>query len=105
MNNGPASVGGLACCILPAGPGWRAGFANSAGTSTQSPQHRNLLHSITLPCSKEQQMTDNKNPNEKQPGEKSEGKYHYNPGNQSGKTAENVPNKEAKKDEPPRDRS
>ena len=36
-------------------------------------------------------MADNKNPNEKQPGEKQEGKYHYNPGNQSGKTAENLP--------------
>jgi hypothetical protein len=31
-------------------------------------------------------MADNKNPNEKQQGEKPEGKYHYNPGNQSGKT-------------------
>jgi hypothetical protein len=30
----------------------------------------------------------NKNPNEEQPGEKPEGKYHYNPGNQSGKVAE-----------------
>jgi hypothetical protein len=30
-------------------------------------------------------MADNKNPNERQPGEKPEGKYHYNPGNQSGK--------------------
>ena len=28
------------------------------------------------------------NPNEKQPGEKPEGKYHYNPSNQSGKVAE-----------------
>ena len=33
-------------------------------------------------------MTDNKNPNEKQPGERPPGKYHYNPGNQSGKTIE-----------------
>jgi hypothetical protein len=33
-------------------------------------------------------MADNKNPNEKQPGEKPEGKQHYNPGNQSGKVAE-----------------
>jgi hypothetical protein len=30
-------------------------------------------------------MADNKDPNRKQPGEKKEGKYHYNPGNQSGK--------------------
>jgi hypothetical protein len=30
-------------------------------------------------------MADNKDPNQKQPGEKKEGKYHYNPGNQSGK--------------------
>jgi hypothetical protein len=28
----------------------------------------------------------NKNPNEKQPGEKPEGTYHFNPGNQSGKS-------------------
>jgi len=31
-------------------------------------------------------MANNKNPNEKQPGEKVPGKYHYNPGNMSGKT-------------------
>jgi hypothetical protein len=30
-------------------------------------------------------MADNKDANQKQPGEKKEGKYHYNPGNQSGK--------------------
>jgi len=39
-------------------------------------------------------MANNKNPNEKQPGEKRPGKYHYNPGNMSGKTAG------IKKDEP-----
>jgi hypothetical protein len=33
-------------------------------------------------------MADTKNPDEKQPGEKPEGKYHYNPGNQSAKPAE-----------------
>jgi hypothetical protein len=33
-------------------------------------------------------MANNNNPNEKQPGEKAEGKYHYNPGNMSGKTDE-----------------
>jgi hypothetical protein len=31
-------------------------------------------------------MANNKNPNQKQPGEKAPGKFHYNPGNQSGKT-------------------
>ena len=34
-------------------------------------------------------MADNNNnrdPNEKQPGEKPEGTYHFNPGNQSGKS-------------------
>jgi hypothetical protein len=30
-------------------------------------------------------MANNKNPNEKKPGEKPEGKYHYNPVNMSGK--------------------
>lgn len=30
-------------------------------------------------------MANNKNPNEKQPGENSEGKYHFNPGNMAGK--------------------
>lgn len=29
-----------------------------------------------------------KNSNKKQPGEKEDGKYHYNPGNQSGKSVE-----------------
>jgi hypothetical protein len=43
-------------------------------------------------------MADTKNPNEKQAGEKPEGKYHYNPGNQSGKEAEIVPKEDAKKD-------
>jgi len=33
-------------------------------------------------------MSDNKNPAEKRPGEKEPGKLHYNPGNQSGKTAD-----------------
>ena len=31
-------------------------------------------------------MANNKDPNQKQPGEKEPGKYHYNPGNMSGKT-------------------
>jgi hypothetical protein len=31
-------------------------------------------------------MANNKNANEKQPGEKEPGKFHYNPGNMSGKT-------------------
>lgn len=35
-------------------------------------------------------MADSKNPNMKQPGEKQPGKYHYNPGNMSGKTIEIV---------------
>ena len=33
-------------------------------------------------------MSDNKNPNQKQPGEKEPGKFHFNPGNMSGKTTE-----------------
>ena len=33
-------------------------------------------------------MADNRNPKEKQPGEKKPGKYHYNPGNMSGKTVD-----------------
>jgi hypothetical protein len=47
---------------------------------------------------KENHMADNKNPNEKQPGEKPEGKHHYNPGNQSGKEAEIVPKEDAHKE-------
>src|SRR5919201_1511004 len=38
--------------------------------------------------SKERPMTENKNPKQKQPGEKKPGKYHFNPGNMSGKTVE-----------------
>ncbi|HEY8669986.1 MAG TPA: hypothetical protein VIL63_04030 [Terriglobales bacterium] len=33
-------------------------------------------------------MATKRNPNEKQPGEKKAGKYHYNPGNMSGKTVD-----------------
>lgn len=40
-------------------------------------------------------MANNKNPNEKQPGEKAPGKYHYNPGNMSGKTGEEAPEKKS----------
>ncbi len=51
-------------------------------------------------------MADNKNPNEKQPGEKPEGKYHFNPGNQSGKITGDAHKKETEKDDKlPRDRS
>lgn len=35
-------------------------------------------------------MADNKDPKQKQPGEKDAGQYHYNPGNQSGKVADIV---------------
>jgi hypothetical protein len=34
---------------------------------------------------KERLMANNKNPDEKQPGENPEGKYHFNPGNMAGK--------------------
>jgi hypothetical protein len=54
---------------------------------------------MTLPHSKENQMADTKKPNEKQPGEKPEGKFHYNPGNQSGKEAKNLPRNEVEKDD------
>ena len=33
-------------------------------------------------------MATNKNPNQRQPGEKQLGTFHYNPGNMSGKTTE-----------------
>jgi hypothetical protein len=34
------------------------------------------------------QMADDKKTSDKKPGEHAEGKYHYNPGNQAGKTVE-----------------
>jgi hypothetical protein len=37
------------------------------------------------PLPKEYLMANNKNPNEKQPGENPEGKYHFHPGNMAGK--------------------
>jgi hypothetical protein len=40
-------------------------------------------------------MGNTKDPNEKQPGEKPPGKYHYNPGNMSGKEAEEESRDEA----------
>lgn len=35
-------------------------------------------------------MANNKDPNEKQPGENPEGKYHFNPGNMAGKKPEDA---------------
>jgi hypothetical protein len=43
-------------------------------------------HNVKTDPSKEAAVPNNKNPNQKQPGEKEPGKYHYNPGNMSGKT-------------------
>jgi hypothetical protein len=43
----------------------------------------------------------NKNPNQRQPGEKQPGTFHYNPGNMSGKTGEShkdKPEQQAKPD-------
>jgi hypothetical protein len=39
-------------------------------------------------------MANNKNPNEKQPGENPDGKYHYNPGNMAGKKPVEVDTKD-----------
>jgi hypothetical protein len=39
---------------------------------------------------KERSMADHENPNQKKPGEKEPGTFHYNPGNQSGKTVKVV---------------
>jgi hypothetical protein len=36
--------------------------------------------------SEEYSVANNKDPNQKRPGEKEPGKYHYNPGNMSGKS-------------------
>jgi hypothetical protein len=62
---------------------------------------RNLPLAKGLFWPKEHQMADNKKPNEKQPGEHPEGEYHYNPGNQSGKTAKVVPKEEANENDAP----
>ena len=43
------------------------------------------IRSSLLPVPKECLVANNKNPNEKQPGENPEGKYHFNPGNMAGK--------------------
>ena len=48
-------------------------------------------------------MADNKNPNQKQDGEKQPGKYHYNPGNMAGKTV--VPVEPEQKDADRTDKS
>jgi CheY-like chemotaxis protein len=46
----------------------------------------NTVRGLVFENSKECPMANNKNPNKKRPGEKVSGKYHYNPGNMSGKT-------------------
>ena len=53
-------------------------------------------------------MANNKNPNEKLPGENPEGKFHYNPGNMAGKKPEEQtdknrgePSHDDRKEKPP----
>jgi hypothetical protein len=43
---------------------------------------------------------DNKNPNEKQPGENPEGKFHFNPGNMAGKKPDDPEQTAANRNEP-----
>ncbi|MCP1783857.1 hypothetical protein [Bradyrhizobium japonicum] len=45
-----------------------------------------LFNIVTLTEKATGSMANNKNPDEKQPGENPKGKYHYNPGNMAGKT-------------------
>lgn len=45
-------------------------------------------------------MANNKNPNEKQPGENPEGKYHFNPGNMAGKKPEDLKQSAKNRGEP-----
>ena len=46
-------------------------------------------------------MANNKNPDEKQPGEHADGKFHYNPGNMSGKKAGDVEQTEKNRGDTP----
>ena len=55
------------------------------GTSRTRPQ--NFDAERRCEESQEYRLGNNKNSNQKQPGEKESGKFHYNPGNMSGKTA------------------
>jgi hypothetical protein len=45
-------------------------------------------------------MANNKNPNEKQPGENPEGKFHFNPGNMAGKKPGDPEKTAQNRDEP-----
>lgn len=46
-------------------------------------------------------MADNKNPDEKQPGENPEGTFHFNPGNMAGKKPGDAEQTSENRDEPP----
>jgi hypothetical protein len=49
-------------------------------------------------------MANNKNPNEKQPGENPDGKYHYNPGNMAGKKPGDLEKTAENRESPPQER-
>jgi hypothetical protein len=73
------------------GVAWRGDKTSRRGTGTLAMRFCWPMHT------KENSMPNNKNPNEKLPGEDPEGKFHYNPGNVAGKkpndpeqTAENL---------------
>ena len=50
-------------------------------------------------------MANNKNPNQKRPGEKEPGKFHYNPGNMSGKRVDNNKTGDEKQADPDNDQT
>jgi hypothetical protein len=66
----------------------RAAFSVQAKSRWQAPELKQISSVERHLFNGAAAMADNKNPNDKQPGEHAEGKYHYNPGNQAGKTVE-----------------
>jgi hypothetical protein len=67
---------------------WKCRVTLQGASDQPSPEGTNVVQCRCLRPEQEGSMSDNKNPAKKRPGEKEPGKFHYNPGNQSGKTAE-----------------
>ena len=61
-----------------------------------------LFNIVTLAEKATGSMANHKIPNEKQPGENPEGKYHYNPGNMAGKKPGDAEQTDENRDTPAR---
>jgi hypothetical protein len=78
-------------------------FVSVVATLMKFSRVRSLPQAAPMPAMTERRVSEFMAASEKQPGEKAPGKYHYNPGNMSGKTVKTGEEGSEKKNDESRD--